>query len=520
MVFSEPASVTRVMEAGTLDSSSNQIFHRLQGKNVEVKRAFSREHMRERGEPEEPSSVPEPAASTERRSDTATASRNSGAVAGAAGAAASHPVTSPSTALHAQQQEAARSVAAQQLVYFESGSAPASTSGGSSISAGLALSSAGPAGNAWSSQKMSLAQRLSTSSGPSIPLPTPSRPEPPTPVPQTLFSSKPPETAISSDVLLPGLTTGGGGSHGGSSRLHDDDGGDDGDDNDYDDDGVASVSTAFLSVNNDDNSSVSAVGLHPLQDGNVSTQVPGGDVSNFLRRLRTSSGTSEMYFSDTGGDGLESVSPPLGPLRGRSESGASVPSSLQLPPSRGHSIADTTVIAPSPSSPHQPQHQQLQQQHQLQQQQQQLQLHIQQLQLQQMQLQQLQQRKQQQLQMQQFQQQNWNGFEPVNHAMLLTLMSMQNQNPLSNHGFGGPLGGFSAPPQDLSGAAEQPQYAFSMPPGLGGGSQIAQGMSDATVASLTQHMQRSLMMQQHPSGAQFPSNSSTDFPPLSTQRPN
>jgi hypothetical protein len=183
-------------------------------------------------------------------------------------------------------------------------------------------------------------------------------------------------------------------------------------------------------------------------------------------------------------------------------------------------LADTTVIAPLPSSPHQPhpphqphqpqlQHQQLQQQHQLQQQQQQLQLHIQQLQLQQMQLQQLQQRKQQQLQMQQFQQQNWNGFEPVNHAMLLTLMSMQNQNPLSNHGFGGPLGGFSAPPQDLSGAA------FSMPPGLGF-SQTAQGMSDATVASLTQQMQRSLMMQQHPSA----STSSTDFPPLSTQRPN
>ena len=247
--------------------------------------------------------------------------------------------SSPTSAAYqrAQQQEAARAIATQQLIYFESGCLPSSSSlngpgtGGSSSSA--AAISGGGGGNAWSSQKISLAQRLATgapsTSFRALFAPGPGRVETPV-VPQSaLLPRAPAVAAVTNDVLLPGMDAGTG-SQGGSSRLFDDD-----------DDGIASVSTAFLSGIHDD--SLTSAVLTSF-DGSNNANL-GSDVNHYLRRLRTISGTSEMALSDAGGsEGLDSGSSPMRTRTGSSAS-HSYPT-LPLPRGRTGSL----MMAPLPSS--------------------------------------------------------------------------------------------------------------------------------------------------------------------------
>ena len=153
-------------------------------------------------------------------------------------AAAATSSLPPASVAHkrAQRQEAAHAIATQQLIYFETGLLPSSSStsfnpssssyNGPGISGAAAISrgSAGGGDNAWLTQKISLAQRLATGAPSTSPRALPGQhsggrtTERPAIMLQSTLSS-----SFASDVLLPGMDGVGFGSQRGSSRLHDDD---------------------------------------------------------------------------------------------------------------------------------------------------------------------------------------------------------------------------------------------------------------------------------------------------------
>jgi hypothetical protein len=64
IVFADPASVKRAMDAGTVDPATQQVFHKIGTKQVEVKRAASRDEMRGGGGAKPAAPAPEPSLPT------------------------------------------------------------------------------------------------------------------------------------------------------------------------------------------------------------------------------------------------------------------------------------------------------------------------------------------------------------------------------------------------------------------------------------------------------------------------